>query len=199
MFSIKDKIRYKTWMFLMHWITIRYQDNSCANITLRDTSLHVTRLCSAPRSDSDWERDTECRARGPGGGPRHCRHSGDITHFLIIIIMENMDMTSLYSIIDMKIMDMLSSPVYTLQAYTTHFSFPFKMTNDTLSPVGQNRMQQCRDNISRVISGHSKQTLPWGHNPICQWVVLVHLQMLQGASVVFKSCLSASNHSYLSM
>ena len=155
-------------MFLMHWITIRLsrQENICVScvlclVTQRHdacSACHVTRLWPGARSDCDWELwppggpgcgTSECRARGHrGADPAH-----QATHFLPIS-------TRLYMGNRRLVFWANCCNKLTQQ----HFSFPFKMTNDILSPVGQNRMQQCRDNISRVISGHWKQTISWAES-----------------------------------
>ena len=113
-------------------------------------------------------RDTECRGRGAGEptralpslrghhtlphAPHHHPHHEDHGH--------GQPLQSTTFSLTWRILSW-PSVITRSHAYTTHFSFPFKMTNDTLSTVGHNKMQQCRDNISQVISGHSKQTLPW--------------------------------------
>lgn len=167
----------------MHWITIRLsrQENSClvfrhdvTNDAACDCLSRVTRLWPGARSDTDWDsavcgpvaRGAGHRSAGSGPGDRG-RHRGlSWTPRTAHTSCPSSPSTSYTTWIRLALLSL---------AYTTHFSFPFQMTNDTLSPVGQNRMQQCRVNISRVISGHSKQTLTWASH-ICQRVVLVDWQ-----------------------
>ena len=119
----------------------------------------VTRLWPGARSDTDW--DLACVgpvARGAGGHRSAGSGPGDRGRHRGLSWSPRTSHTSCPSSPSTSWttwLSMLST------AYTTYFSFPFAMTNDTLSPVGHNRMQQCRVNISRVISGHSKQTLTW--------------------------------------
>lgn len=150
----------------MHWITIRLsrQENICVSCVLsRSVTMHVLHVTSrgcgrvrGPTVTESCDRPVAPgaghRSAGPGDtGGRHSAHQA--THFLPISTRLHMENRRL--VFCANCCNKLTQQ---------HFSFPFKMTNDILSPVGQNRMQQCRDNISRVISGHWKQTISWAES-----------------------------------